>query len=84
MKLTKPEGALLSLWKKEGLSNIERSKKLGRNNSTIRKSLSSEIIKYITTKKHLQKSSLSIYVGTTTRDYMPPINFIETYRSKSA
>ena len=38
-KLTKPERVLLSLWKKEGLSNIECGKRLGRDKSTIGREL---------------------------------------------
>jgi len=38
-KLTKPERVLLSSWKKEGLSNIECGKRLGRNKSTIGREL---------------------------------------------
>lgn len=38
-KLTKPERVLLSAWKNEGLSNIECSKRLGRDKSTIGREL---------------------------------------------
>lgn len=38
-KLTKPERVLLSEWKKQGLSNIECSKRLGRDRSTIGREL---------------------------------------------
>jgi len=38
-KLTKPERVLLSVWKKAGLSNIECSKRLGRDKSTIGREL---------------------------------------------
>lgn len=38
-KLTKPERVLLSEWKKQGLSNIECGKRLGRDKSTIGRKL---------------------------------------------
>jgi transposase, IS30 family len=38
-KLTKPERVLLAAWKKEGLSNIECAKRLGRDKSTIGREL---------------------------------------------
>ncbi len=38
-KLTKPERVLLASWKNEGLSNIECSKRLGRDKSTIGREL---------------------------------------------
>lgn len=38
-KLTKPERVLLFQWKKQGLSNIECGKRLGRDKSTIGREL---------------------------------------------
>ena len=44
-KLTKPERVLLTSWKKQGLSNIECSKRLGRDKSTIGRELKRNRIK---------------------------------------
>lgn len=44
-KLTKPERVLLSQWKKEGLSNIECGKRLGRDKSTIGRELKRNQVK---------------------------------------
>ena len=44
-KLTKTERSLLSKWKKQGLSNIECGKRLGRDKSTIGRELKRNWIK---------------------------------------
>jgi len=44
-KLTKTERSLLSEWKKEGLSNIECAKRLGRHKSTIGRELARNTVK---------------------------------------
>ncbi|MBU0999907.1 helix-turn-helix domain-containing protein [Patescibacteria group bacterium] len=44
-KLTKTERLLLSQWEQEGLSNIECSKMLGRDKSTIGRELTKNRIK---------------------------------------
>lgn len=51
-KLTKPERVLLSEWKKQGLSNIECGKRLGRDKSTIGRELKRNRIKVKIGKYH--------------------------------
>lgn len=51
-KLTKPERVLLSAWKNSGLSNIECSKRLGRDKSTIGRELKRNKIKVRVGKYH--------------------------------
>ncbi len=51
-KLTKPERVLLSEWKKQGLSNIECGRRLGRNKSTIGRELKRNRVKVKIGKYH--------------------------------
>ena len=51
-KLTKPERVLLASWKKQGLSNIECGKRLGRDKSTIGRELNRNRVKVKIGKYH--------------------------------